>query len=66
MKTLRAAEHDRPDLPREHRQWRRCHGVFDPERLVFLDESAVTTNMTRLVGRAPRGQRQLAAAPQGH
>jgi transposase len=34
--------------------------------LVFLDESAATTNLTRLRGRAPRGQRLLAKAPHGH
>lgn len=34
--------------------------------MVFLDESAAKTNLTRLRGRAPRGQRLLARAPQGH
>jgi len=33
--------------------------------LVFLDESAAKTNMTRLRGRAPRGRRLHAAAPCG-
>lgn len=35
-------------------------------RLVFLDETATTTKMTRLRGRAPRGKRLRAAAPFGH
>ena len=35
-------------------------------RLVFLDESAAKTNMTRLHGRAPRGQRLVASCPHGH
>lgn len=30
---------------------------IDPNRFVFLDESGVTTDMTRLYGRARRGQR---------
>jgi transposase len=37
-----------------------------PARLVFLDESAAKTNLTRLRGRAPRGQRLCAKAPHGH
>ena len=32
----------------------------DPARLVFIDETAVSTNMVRLRGRAPRGVRGLA------
>lgn len=37
-----------------------------PARLVFIDETAVTTKMTRLRGRCPRGQRLVADAPFGH
>jgi transposase len=33
---------------------------------VFLDESAAKTNMTRLRGRAPRGERVQDHAPAGH
>jgi transposase len=39
---------------------------LDPARLIFLDESGAKTNMTRLRGRAPKGQRLHAHAPQGH
>jgi hypothetical protein len=35
------------------------------EDLVFLDESGVTTSMTRLYGRAPKGERGREAVPQG-
>ena len=35
-------------------------------RLVFLDETWITTSMTRLRGRAPKGTRCLAYAPFGH
>lgn len=38
----------------------------EPHRLVFIDETAVTTKMTRLRGRAPRGARLEADAPFGH
>jgi hypothetical protein len=34
--------------------------------LVFIDETGVNTKMTRLYGRAPRGQRLKAKAPFGH
>jgi transposase len=40
--------------------------VADAKRLVFLDESGAKTNLTRLRGRAPRGQRVHDHAPAGH
>jgi transposase len=33
---------------------------------VFIDETWATTNMTRRYGRAPRGERLVAAVPYGH
>lgn len=36
-----------------------------PNRLVFLDETSVKTNLTRLRGRAPVGERLYGAAPFG-
>jgi transposase len=36
-----------------------------PERLVFIDETSVKTNMTRTRGRAPKGERLHASAPFG-
>lgn len=35
-------------------------------RLIFIDETWAKTNMTRLRGRAPKGQRLLAKVPHGH
>jgi hypothetical protein len=40
--------------------------MFDPARLVFLDETATSTNMVRLRGRCPRGQRLVDHVPHGH
>lgn len=37
-----------------------------PHRLVFVDETATTTKMTRLRGRARRGRRLKATAPFAH
>jgi hypothetical protein len=47
-KSLRAAEQHRADVARARRRWIREQGLLDPARLVFLDETAVSTNMVRL------------------
>ena len=39
--------------------------MLDPARLVFIDETAVSTNMVRLNGRAPRGVRLIGRVPLG-
>jgi hypothetical protein len=38
---------------------------LDPNRFVFLDETWVKTNMTRVCGRAPSGERLIASGPHG-
>ena len=40
--------------------------ALDPARLVFIDESGFTTNMTRKYGRAPIGERLVDQTPHGH
>jgi transposase len=40
--------------------------TLDPKRLIFIDETAVTTKMTRLYGRAPQGERLVDKVPHGH
>jgi transposase len=45
---------------------RKKQPTLDPKRLVFLDETAATTKMTRLYGRAPRGERLVDKVPHGH
>jgi transposase len=65
-KSLHAAEQQRPDVARARRRWRREQFLFDPARLVFIDETATSTNMVRLRGRAPRGQRLVGFVPHGH
>lgn len=40
-------------------------GDIDPDRFVFLDESNAKTTMTRLYGRAPRGERVVEYVPAG-
>ncbi len=40
--------------------------VLSARRLIFLDETGVTTNMVRRYGRSPRGKRVRGYAPAGH
>lgn len=65
-KTLRAAERDRPDVARRRLNFWIAHRFADVDQFVFLDESSAKTNMTRLYGRAPIGQRCHSSAPHGH
>jgi transposase len=43
----------------------RKQGMFDPARLVFVDETSTNTAMVRLRGRARRGERLIDYAPHG-
>src|SRR5215467_14634800 len=65
-KALRAAEQERADVARARRRWMREQGMFDPARLVFIDETSANTKMVRLYGRCARGERLVGHVPQGH
>ena len=65
-KSLRAAEQHRADVARARRQWIRQQGYLDTTRLVFIDETATSTNMVRLRGRRARGERLVSHVPHGH
>ncbi len=62
-KTLHADERDRPDVQTKRRSFRRKVKKIEPERLVFVDETGVTTAMTPAYAWAPRGERAYASAP---
>jgi len=62
-KSLQAAERRRADVARARRRWIREQGMLDTTRLVFIDETAVATNMVRIRGRAPRGVRLIGEVP---
>ena len=47
-------------------EWKIELPTFDPNRLVFLDETWASTRMTRTHGRCPRGQRLVMDVPHGH
>jgi transposase len=40
--------------------------MFDPARLVFIDETSANTKLMRLHGRCARGKRLVDHVPQGH
>jgi transposase len=46
--------------------WIEALPTMDAEKLVFIDETWTSTNMTRRYGRAPRGQRCRGSAPYSH
>ena len=50
----------------ERQSYRESAEDFDPRRLKFVDESGVNIAMTRLYGRAPRGERAVGSAPQNY
>jgi transposase len=47
-------------------RWQEAQPRLDPAKLVFVDESGVSTNMARLYGRAKRGRRVVGRVPWGH
>ena len=53
-------------MKQRRQEWREGQKQLDARRLVFIDESGAKTNMTRLRGRALRGQRVIDHAPHGH
>ena len=60
------AEQTRPDIARRRARWKAHQGRIAPERLVFIDETWVKTNMAPLRGWGPRGQRLEARVPHSH
>ena len=44
-------------MKRDRRRWKRHQGCLDPSQLVYLDELAAKTDMTRMRERCPRGKR---------
>jgi transposase len=65
-KSAHALEQERPDILKRRRDWFDGQSDLDPERLVFIDETGLSTKMARLRGRALRGERCRAGVPHGH
>ena len=56
---LQAAEQDRPDVAAARKAFRKEQKLLDPKQLVFIDETAATTKMTRLYGRLRKASGSL-------
>jgi len=64
-KSLYASERDQEENRRRREEFVEPLGTIPPEKVIFLDESGVTTRMTRLYARAPGGVRVHEGAPEG-
>jgi transposase len=62
-KSLHADERDRPEVQRKRRAFRRKVKRIEPRRLVFVDQTGMTTALTPTRAWAPRGQRAVGTAP---
>jgi len=65
-KVLRGSEQQRPDVAERRASWKVWQLGVDPQRLVFLDETWVKTNMFRPRGRSLKGTRLVCDVPHGH
>ncbi len=63
---MHASERDIPRVQAERRLYRDLSATLDLRRVKFIDESGINLAMTRLYGRAPRGERALGSAPQNY
>jgi transposase len=62
-KTLHASEQDSEAVQQRRVQWRLDMGPESVGNLIFLDESGITTEMTRHYGRAAGGRRVTEGTP---
>jgi transposase len=63
---MHASERDTPRVQAERALSRDLSATLDLRRVKFIDESGINLAMTRLYGRAPRGERVLGNAPQNY
>ncbi|MEM9027102.1 MAG: IS630 family transposase [Pseudomonadota bacterium] len=64
-KTLLAIEQHRADVVQRRARWRRAMVHLDPERLVFIDETWIKTNMAPIRGWGAKGRRLKGFVPDG-
>ena len=63
-KVLHASEQDRPDVQKKRRQWKRISRQLSAKRLIFIDQTSVSTRLGRDYGRAPAGERVTGSRPE--
>ncbi len=65
-KSLHSTERDTPRVLKARSEYREASEGFDLARLKFVDESGVNLALTRLFGRAPKGERVTDAVPRNY
>src|SRR5450759_1256466 len=65
-KTLHAAEQDRPDVAAARAALKAEQLSLRGKRLIFIDETSVTTKMVRRSRLPPLGEPRVARLPHGH
>ena len=65
-KSLHASERIPSASSRHGLSYQEAVAALDPQRFKFIDESGVNLAMTRLYGRAPRGERVIGTVPQNY
>jgi transposase len=65
-KTAHASEQEHANVKAARQAWFEAQPDLDPERLILIDESGLSTKIVRLRGWAPRGSRCRASVPRGH
>jgi transposase/predicted DNA-binding ribbon-helix-helix protein len=65
-KTGHASEQEREDVAAARAAWFEGQLDLDPLKLVFIDETAISTKMARRYGWAPQGERCRMSVPFGH
>jgi transposase len=61
-----ASEQEREDVAAGREEWFEGQFDLDPSKLVFIDETAISTKMARHFGWAAQGERCRASVPFGH
>jgi transposase len=65
-KSLHAAERDTPRVQQARTAYRQRTASLALRRLKFVDEAGVNLALTRLYGRAPKGERVMGTVPQNY
>ena len=63
---MHATERDKLEVWEKRKDFKKRVSQIDPRRLKVIDESGVNISMTRLYGRAPKGERVLGSVPHDH
>src|SRR6185369_3635211 len=65
-KSLHAAEQERNDVRAARTKWKLEQPQLDAKKLIFIDETGTSTNMTRARGRCRRGKHLVEKVPHRH